>query len=54
VAVAPYGEILYVTTPVDTLVHAVDIETLHLIRSVKMTASTIAKLIVSPENYASP
>lgn len=54
VAVAPYGEILYATTPVDTLVHVVDIETLHLIRSAKVTASTIAKLVVSPGNYPSP
>ncbi len=54
VAVAPYGEILYATTPVDTLIHVVDIETLSLIRSAKVTASTIAKLVVSPVNYTSP
>ncbi len=51
VAVAPFGEILYATTPVDTLVHAIDVQTLSVIRSIKATTRTISKLIVSPENY---
>lgn len=50
IAVAPFGEILYVTTPTDSTAHVVEIETLNVIRTVKIS-SNISKLVVSPNNY---
>ncbi len=50
VSVSPGGEILYVTTPSDTTVHVLDVQTLHVLRSTKVV-STIDKLVVSPRNY---
>ncbi len=50
VSVFPGGEILYVTTPSDTTVHVLDVQTLHVLRSTRV-ASTIDKLVVSPQNY---
>lgn len=50
ISVAPYGEILYATTPTDSTAHVVDIETLNVIRSIKVSRN-IAKIVVSPNNY---
>ncbi|MCB0265987.1 MAG: Ig-like domain-containing protein [Calditrichaeota bacterium] len=48
--VSPTGELVYVNTPLDSMVYVLDAKTLNRIRTTKVS-NTMARLIVSPENY---